>query len=234
MNAQFMQVEQSSDAWLKMRLGVITASCAHDLIPTITEKEAVYSKKDPTVMLHPASKKVTFKQARQTYMDQLIAEVCTGRGEEINAKALSWGKENEVAARAAYSFESGEKIQDGGFIYGMDKRVGASPDGIVVGKNKGLELKAPYSSDTHIAFLLHDEVKPEYVTQVQWSMWVSGFDFWDFASFDPRMKKNMIKIVTFKRDEEMMKMFSEIVPQFIKEMDAHLEKIGMSFGSQWT
>jgi exodeoxyribonuclease (lambda-induced) len=214
MNAQFMQVEQSSDAWLKMRLGVITASCAHDLLPSKTGKGA-------------------FKQARQTYMNQLIAEVCTGRGEEINAKALSWGKENEIAARAAYSFESGEKIQDGGFIYGMDKRVGASPDGIVVGKNKGLELKCPYSSDNHIKFLIEDEIKDEYITQVQWSMWVAGFDEWDFASFDPRMKKNMIKIVTFKRDEEMMKMFSEIVPQFIKEMDAHLEKLGMSFGSQW-
>lgn len=166
-------------------------------------------------------------------MNQLIAEVCTGRGEEINAKALSWGKENEVAARAAYQFVSGEKIQDGGFIYGMDKRVGASPDGIVVGKNKGLELKCPYSSDTHIKFLIEDEIKDEYITQVQWSMWVAGFDEWDFASFDPRMKKNMIKIVTFKRDEKMMSLFSEIVPAFIAEMDAHLEKLGMKFGQQF-
>jgi putative phage-type endonuclease len=214
MNAQFMQVEQSSDVWLKMRLGVITASCAHDLLPSKTGKGA-------------------FKQARQTYMNQLIAEVCTGRGEEINAKALSWGKENEVAARAAYSFEAGEKIQDGGFIYGMDKRVGASPDGIVVGKNKGLELKCPYSSDNHIAFLLWDSVPDSYVTQVQWSMWVSGFDIWSYATFDPRMKTNMIKIITFERDEKMMALFSEIVPAFISEMDAHLEKLGMKFGQQF-
>lgn len=41
MNAQFITTEQGTDAWLKMRLGVITASCAHDLIPTISEKSGL-------------------------------------------------------------------------------------------------------------------------------------------------------------------------------------------------
>lgn len=213
MNAQFMPVTQSTDEWLKMRLGVITASCAYDLLPSRTGKG--------------------FKQARQTYMDDLIGEICTGQGKEINARALEWGKSNEISARAAYQFESDEKVQDGGFIYGMDKRVGASPDGIIVGKNKGLELKCPYSTGTHIAFLLHDETRPEYLAQVQWSIWVSGFDTWAYASYDPRMKTNGIKIQVFERDEKMMNLFSEIVPEFISEMDKHLKKLSISFGDQW-
>lgn len=213
MNAQIQKVEQGSSDWLKMRLGVITASCAHDLLPSKTGKG--------------------FKQARQSYMNQLIAEICTGRGEELNAKALSWGRENEIAARAAYQFEANEKIEDGGFIYGFDKRIGCSPDGLVTGKNKGLELKCPFSSDTHIDFLLNDKIKDEYLAQCQWSMWVAGFDEWAFASFDPRMKKHMIKIEIIKRDEKVMNLFSEIVPEFIKEMDEKLKKIGIVFGSQW-
>lgn len=234
MKSQFLQTEQGGYIWLKMRLGVITASCAHDLIPTITTKDAIYSKKDPLKMLHPAIYKKEYKKARQTYMNELIAEVCTGQGKELNARALEWGKVNEVSARAAYQFESDEIVQDGGFIYGMDKRVGASPDGIIVGKNKGLELKCPYSTDTHIAFLLQDEVKAEYLAQVQWSMWVAGFDQWAFASYDPRMKTNGIKIQVFDRDEKMMTLFSEIVPEFIFEMDECLKKLNVNFGSQWT
>jgi hypothetical protein len=211
---QILKVEQGSEDCLKARLGVITASCAHDLLPSKTGKGS-------------------FKQSRQTYMNQLIAEVCTGKGEELNAKQLSWGKENEIAARAEYQFEAAEKVQDGGFIYGLDKRVGCSPDGLVVGKNKGLELKCPYSTDTHIAFLLQGKIKDEYITQCQWSMWVAGFDEWAFASFDPRMKMRMIEIQIIKRDPEMMALFDEIVPAFIKEMDEALEKIGIPFGTQW-
>lgn len=233
MSAQILKLEQGSQEWLKARLGVITASCAHDLVPTITEKEAVLSKKDGRV-LHPAKKTVKFKEARNTYMNQLIAEVCTGKAEELSAKPLEWGKVNEVAARAAYEFEASEKIDDGGLIYNLDKRVGCSPDGIVKGKNKGLELKCPYSSKTHIDFLINGAIKDEYITQVQWSMWVAGFDEWAFASFDPRMKSHMIHIEVVKRDEKMMSIFDEIVPQFIQEMDKKLKRLGVLWGSQWS
>lgn len=213
MNTEFQTVEQNSDAWLKMRLGVITASCAHDLLP--------------------AKRGGGFKQARQTYMNQLIAEVCTGKGEELNAKQLEWGRSNEIAAKAAYSFEANEIVLDGGFIYGLDKRVGCSPDGLIKGKNKGLELKSPYSSKTHIDFLVNGAIKEEYLTQVQWSMWVAGLDEWAFASFDPRMKTKMIHIEVIERDPEMMKLFNEIVPRFVEEMDEALARIGIPFGSQW-
>jgi hypothetical protein len=213
MNAEILKTEQGSQEWLKLRLGVITASRAHDILPS--------------------KKGGGFNKSRQTYMNELVAEVCTGRGDEINAKALSWGKENEVAARAAYQFEASERIEDGGFVYGLDRRVGCSPDGIVTGKNKGLELKCPFSSETHIAFLTEDKIKDEYITQCQWSMWVAGFDVWAFASFDPRMKKHMIKIQVIERDPKMMALFDEIVPGFIEDMNKLLERLEIEYGSQW-
>jgi hypothetical protein len=213
MNAQIIKTEQGSQEWLKMRLGVITASCAHDLLPS--------------------KRGGGFKASRNSYMNDLIGEVCTGRSKELNANALEWGKVNEIAAKAAYSFEANEKIQDGGFIYGMDKRVGCSPDGLVVGRNKGLELKCPYNTEKHIDFLRDDFIKDEYITQCQWSMWVAGFDIWSFASFDPRMKKHMIKIHIIERDEKMMTLFNEIVPEFIKEMDEVLKKLEINFGEHW-
>lgn len=214
MNTQVLTIEQGTEAWLKARLGVLTASCAHDLMPNKTNGKR--------------------KASWDSYMIQLISEVCTGKGEEINAKALEWGRVNEVSARAAYEFEANEMILPGGFIYNLDKRVGASPDGLVKGKNKGLELKCPFSSQTHIDFILNGAIKDAYVTQVQWSMWVTGFDEWAFASFDPRMKNRMVHIEVIKRDEEMMKMFNELAPKFIKEMDEKLKELGFVYGQQWS
>lgn len=213
MSAEVLQLEQGTDVWLKARLGVLTASCAHDLMPN--------------------KKTGKRKESWESYMLQLMSEVCTGKGEEIHAKQLEWGRVNEIAAKAAYEFEAGETVLPGGFIYNMDKRVGASPDGLIKGKNKGLELKCPFSSETHIDSLLNGAIKDQYITQVQWSMWVTGFDAWAFGSFDPRMKNHMIHIEVIKRDEEMMKLFNELVPQFIKEMDEKLKRLNVNFGDQW-
>lgn len=231
--AELLTVDQGTDAWFKMRLGVITASCAHDLIPTITVKDAVYSKRDPSKILHPAVNKREFKKARQTYMNQLIAEVCTGRHEEINARPLEWGKTNEIAARAAYEFESSTPVKEGGFIYTQNRRAGCSPDFIAVNTLKGGEIKCPWNPVNHINFLLDDEIKDEWITQMQFQLWVSGFTEWDFASFDPRMKTSIIKIKRIERDPKMMSLFDEIVPEFITEMDEKLARIGIPFGSQW-
>jgi hypothetical protein len=211
--AEILTVNQGTEEWFRMRLGVLTASKAYDILPS--------------------KRGGGFKEARTTYMNQLIAEVCTGHYEEINAKPLEWGKVNEVAARAAYQFESGIEVKEGGFMYAYNKRAGCSPDFIAKTMNKGGEIKCPWNPANHIKFLIEDEIKDEWIAQMQFQLWVSGFDAWDFASFDPRMKTKMIQIKEILRDPKMMALFDEIVPAFIVEMDEKLEKIGIPFGSQW-
>lgn len=211
--SEIIQVDQNTPEWLKMRMGVETASKAHDLMPNKTNGKR--------------------KASWDSNMMQLIAEVCTGTYEELNAKALEWGKANESAAIADYEFAKGVDALKGGFIYGKDRRVGCSPDILVKGQKRGAEIKCPFNSENHIAFLLEDKIRDEYITQMQFSMWVSGFEVWDFISYDPRMKKHMIKIVTLERDPKMMALFDELIPQFTKEMDEKLRKLGVSFGDQW-
>src|SRR5690606_31085780 len=131
--------------------------------------------------------------------------------EEINAKPLEWGKVNEIAARAAYQFESGVEVEQGGFIYALNKRVGCSPDFIAKKIKKGGEIKCPWNPANHIKFLVEEEIKDEWVSQMQFQLWVSGFEAWDYASFDPRMKSHMIKIKEIVRDPKMMSLFDEII-----------------------
>ena len=204
------KVEQGSTEWLISKLGVLSASNVEKILAGKTT------------------------QGRQTYMAELVAQVCTGEMPELDAKQLRWGRDHEAAARSAYEFATGETIEQVPFIFKDDSmRVGCSPDGLIKGKNKGLELKCPFSTKVYIEFLTCDKIKPEYVKQCQFSMWITGASEWDFANYDPRMNKNMIKIVTLKRDEEMMKEFDVAVPAFIDDMDKMLKKAGFSFGDQW-
>jgi hypothetical protein len=166
-------------------------------------------------------------------MANLVAQVCTGIIEEFNSKHTEWGNHNEDAARSSYEFSTGHTITQLPFVFKDDNyREGCSPDGIVT-KNRGAEIKCPYNTEHYIKFLVEDKIKPEYKAQAQFQMRVLGGDEWDFVQYDPRMKKQPIKVVTIKRDSEMQKLFDDAVPAFIEEMDAMLKKIGIKFGDQW-
>lgn len=203
------QIEQGSPEWHRLRAGCVTASKADCLL----------------------AKKGTAK--RDGYMAELVGQVCTGLiPDEINAKALSWGKDHEEAARDAYSAATFEIVQEVPFIYkDASMRFGCSPDGLC--STYGLELKSPWASRTFIEFACADKIKPEYVKQCQFSLWISDLDRWDFASFDPRMKSKKLHYVTLERDEKMMQQFDEAGAEFIEDMDHMLKVMGIQFGSQW-
>lgn len=201
-------IEQGSQEWLKARLGVISASNAHKVIAG--EKTAT----------------------RMSYLSELVAQIATREAVELSAPALSWGKDHEEQARATYEFETGKPVNELPFIFKDESmRVGISPDGF--NDDNALEIKCPYTSKVFIDFVCLGDIKKEYMAQVQFSMWVTGRDSWDFAKFDPRMKCKNFHYITMERDEKMMKKFDECVPQCIKKMDEMLSQLGIEFGYQW-
>lgn len=210
------QNSQGSEEWLKARLGVITASQAHAIMP---DKKTGKPK----------------TAARKTYMNQLIGEVCTGYSEEISAKALEWGQSNEEAALAAFEFLSGKTITKSGLVYkDPSKRTAATPDALIVGEKGGVESKSPITPQVHIDFVLNGIIKDEYISQCHFSIWNFDYDFWFFNSYHPRMKAKMSHYVTIERDPKLIEYLDNEVPNFIKEMDEQLAKIGISYGSQWS
>ncbi len=201
--------QQGSGAWLNLKLGVISSSCA---------SEAVAKKGTAT---------------RDSYMAELVAQVCTGIFEEISSKYLDWGNAHEAAARSYYEFESGIEMTQVPFVFKDESfRVGCSPDG--VSTNKGNEIKCPYNATHYIKFLADDKIKPEYVWQTQFGMWVLDAGEWDFSQYHPLMKSKPMKTITIARDEEKMKLFDDLIPAFISDMDLMLGKIGVKYGDQWS
>ena len=202
-------VEQRSFQWHIMRLGVITASGI----------DAILAK--------------TGSATRDGYMATLIAEIATGApAEPVSAKTLQWGIDHEPAAIEAYSFMTGNVVEQIPFVYrDGDMRCGCSPDGVT--EKKTIECKAPWNTRYHIEAIVDGRIKKEYQEQAQFQMWVCGTESVDFVSFDPRMLKRNFFMTTVERSEVFMKKFDDAIPQFIMEMDAKLERLGFRFGEQF-
>jgi hypothetical protein len=205
-------VEQRSPEWHRSRAGVVSASKAYFLLMGRTTA------------------------GRQTYLSELVAQVATGLiPEEISAKPLQWGRDHEKTAEGAYSAHTLNRVESVAFLY-MDHamRAGISPDGLIVGMDRGLELKCPWASATWVNFAGFDVIKKEEIAQVQFSMMVTGFKTWDFAKFDPR-NKNCKKLhsITIARDEVYITKLYNGLCEFIEDMDQALDQLGLVFGQQW-
>ena len=247
-------LEQGSKEWLIARAGRITASRAADFSapPSLAPFPSVEIYKEGKVnkctyngceYQHTSKAELqkivrfnlprVFAESRNGYMHELIGQVCTGEiKEQVRFKQSEWGHENEDIARAAFSFKSGLDVSEVGFIYKDDQeRAGISPDGIVGDFEAGLEIKCPFDTRYHIDFLVSEKIKPEYIEQCQFSMWVTGFKRWYFASFDPRIKAADKKLhyVAIERDDLFMKKYDDAYNEFINEMDNKLESIGFKF-----
>lgn len=222
-------IDQTSDKWHLLRLGVFTASKAECLI----KKKHGSKGHEYGVDFLPATSK---DSKRNTYMLELVSEIATARiPDDISAKPLQWGRDNEAAAREAYEAATLTTFSEIPFIYrDTFMRAGISPDGLNDDDTGGLELKCPWSSKVFVDFLANEEIKPEYRHQCQFSMWITGRQYWDFANFDPRMvNTKKLHYVRIERCPEAMALFDEAFAGFVIDMDKMLERIGAEFGQQW-
>ncbi|MBL4886790.1 MAG: YqaJ viral recombinase family protein [Planctomycetaceae bacterium] len=211
-----VDIEQGSEEWLRLRLGLVSASRFKDLM---TEPKSKADKENGVL-----------SATAKTYMMELIAEILTGKQKEISGRPLDWGKDNEKSAQIEYSFEQGVTVDEIGICLTGDKQIGASPDGFV-GDYGGLEIKCPYNSAIHIATILSDVMPKEHMAQVQGNMLVNDRKWWDFVSYDPRIDgEGRIFITRINRDDEYIEKLQIKLTAFITEMKRILKE---SFGIEW-
>lgn len=250
-------IEQSSDDWFRLKAGVISASRAAEFSsePKLApmpddvryykeDKLHIYQGDDFTIShtskseaqkLVRGSLPPVYGDMRQGYMAELVGQIATGElPEQMSFKQCEWGNEHEDSARALFELELGVDVEVPAFIYKDEsKRFGISPDGLIVGKKIGLELKCPYTTKVFVEFATCDKIKKEYIEQCQYSMWVTGYEAWYFANYDPRIKGKNLHWVLIERDQAFMDKYDEAAKNFTKDMDSMLEKMGLEFGQQW-
>jgi len=194
-------IQQGTPEWLTEKLGKPSASN----IDKIITNEGKISKQ------------------REGYLYELAGEVITGRQENsFKSVAMEQGTERENESRNFFEFISGATIKQVGDIYKDERKLFlCSPDGILEDKKEGLELKNPLAK-TQIKYLLDGKLPSEYYGQIQMSLYVTGYDYWNFVSYVPGMKPLILRVEPNKQYQTILKVELEV---FCEELKTIVNKI---------
>lgn len=187
--------EQGTADWHLARLGLPTAS----MFSKILTGQGKVSK------------------SRKDYMIQLLGErlAKTNEGYFSNSD-MQRGHQLEESARNYYELITGLAVtQVGVCYYDESKRFACSPDGLILAKERGLEIKSP-NNKTIAKYWLTPKLPPEYFVQVQGSMLVTGYDEWEFMAYNEQIKPLSL---TIKKNVEFCEQLKEELIKFCNELD---------------
>ena len=192
---------QRSPEWFAARAGRLTGSRAGDMLATIKSGEAA---------------------ARRDLRTQLVVERLTGHPQEdsfINA-AMQWGIDHEADAFAAYEAHSGNLVRRTGFLLHTEHLIGCSLDGDVEDFTGIVEIKCPKSA-THYGYLKAGAVPASHRPQILHNLWVTGAQWCDFISYDPRFPEGrQLFVVRVPRVELDIIAYEKCALAFLAEVEA--------------
>ncbi len=195
-------IEQGHIDWFKLRVGKVTASELGNLLT-------------PTFELRKG-------ETPKTYVYSKVAEAYQGRP---LISTGSWqteqGNIREDEAIPWLALEKDWKILPGGFIETDDGRAGCSPDGLVQGKDFGIEVKCPEAVN-HVRYLSEGVLPNAYMAQVYGSMFVTGFPRWIFVSYRRGFPALVLEI---QRNDKAMFAISSAVDLFHRDFDLAMDRI---------
>lgn len=205
-------MKQGTHEWFMARCGRVTTSRVADVMDFL--------------------KKGGEGAKRRGYRAEIVAEILTGQPnlDGFLTPAMMHGNDFEELARATYSVAAGVEVDLEGFVvHPTIARAGASPDGLI-GQDGGVELKCP-KTETHLRYLLSEEVPEEYQPQMFFGMACTGRQWWDFASYDPRLPEPLqLFRKRLYRDPLRIAEIEDEVIKFLGEVDATVTALRAQFG----
>ena len=202
--------EQGTPEWLAFKLGV----------PSSTGfKRIVTTKGEPS-------------KSRAGYLKELALETVTGkRKKTFVSGAMAEGTAREDESRALYELRTGYTVRQVAVVFPDEQRKClCSPDGLVLSADqpsmiqiadRGLEAKNP-EEDTHYDVLMAGVLPTTHFCQVQGSLYVTGFDSWDYISYHPDLAP---LIITVKRDEKFISKLASALDIFCLELALTVKKL---------
>ena len=156
-----MTAPQRSPEWFAQRQGRLTASivgAALDCAPYMSKEDA---------------------------FRDLVRSINNMPSEFKGNIATEYGNNNEDGARYEYELETGNTVEEAGFVP-WDTWLGASPDGYIGGDGL-IEIKCPFglrNEETPAFKSIKDQ--PHYFAQVQVQLFVTGRQWCDFYQWAPK------------------------------------------------
>jgi hypothetical protein len=184
---------QLSEEWHQLRLGIPTSSQFHRIVT-------------------PAGK---LSSQADEFLNRLLAEWMLGAPcEEVETKWMQHGHEYEEQAAAAFQFATELDTEPIGFITTDDRLIGSSPDRVVVGGKRGVELKCP-SPQVHVGYMRTRKIADKYKPQVQGQLLVCEFESGFLQSYCPPLPT---VIVETARDEKYLVLLEAALRDFVDRM----------------
>lgn len=191
----FHDIEQGTEEWDMLRLGRVTSSRFQD------------------VMTKGKKKDVLFGKTAVSYLYSLLCEKYTLEARFIHSKATEWGSIHEPIAREEYEDRTFINVEKIGFC-SLGDYIGASTDGLV-SHNGILEIKCPENPSNHLDYCLNG-VPKKYIPQIQGGLFVTGREYCDFVSYDPRFnERDCFYLERVYRDETYIDALEDRLNKFI-------------------
>jgi len=203
---RFSPHAQGTGAWLKDKLGILSASRMNDALDV--------------------TKKGVSSAARRKYMLELIAERMTDTlVERYVTAAMQDGIEREPMARELYEESTGNLVQQVGFCFhDTIEYFGASPDGLV-GSDGMIEIKC-CTVPVHLEIVLAGVVPPIHKKQMATQCLVLERSWNDFVAFNPLVAEPCQLFI--KRYEPTMEELEEVetgAMTFLAELDTLWDRL---------
>lgn len=198
-------IEQGTPEWFSLRVNKATASCFADVMAKGQGK------------------------TREKYLNRVIAEVLTGKPAETYRNGdMDRGQDQEPLARWALEERRNCSIERVSFIEHDTIRAGCSPDGLIAGQERGIEIKSVIPT-VQVATLRAGGYPSEHRAQVQGSMWITGWQAWEFCSYCPDMpEKHQLYTFTVERDEAYITLIEKEVVAFIADVDRAIARLDLA------
>lgn len=210
MNIRFHDVEQNTEAWDDLKLGVPSASNMHRLITRV--------KRQPSAQRYLWAYELAGQKLAGERLERSGAGAAAERGHLL-----------EPAARDAYAEMANLPVTNGGWVTRDlgDDCVGASPDGIV-GSTGLVEIKCltyPKHLQTVDLFNQSGEPPSEFWIQIQGQLYVTGREWCDLWLYHPHPNIPNLR-VHVPQDEEFLEALEPELLWVLVERDAIVERMG--------
>ena len=155
------------------------------------------------VLKRGRSKEQAWGETALKAADDVVLDILSVERPEAFGYAIQHGLDNEWEAEQAYQELTMSKITRPDFIqHPTVSYIGGNPDGLV-GLDGIVEIKCPYNPANHLQNLIDGEqFRIDYYAQIQGYLWITGRQWCDGISFDPRFPDDLkIGVTRIMRDQ---------------------------------
>lgn len=192
-------VEQRSEAWDRLRLGIPTSSDFDKIVTPSREPSKQWQK-------------LAYQKIAERFLRRKIDHYTSPameRGQIVEEEAASW-----------YEFDREEVTQKIGFVTNNEATAGCSPDRLV-GEAGLLEIKCPLPH-VQVEYLLTGKAPRHYMPQLQGQLMITEREWADILCWHDELPRTVVRVY---REERFIALLAAEIRKFNEFIDGVMDKI---------